>query len=341
MLTLAIDAMGGDDAPRIVIEGLALAHKRHPNVRFLVFGDAQKVTPLLQSYNLDPTLFEITHTDEVISGDTKPSLALRGFKSSSMRLAIQAVKDGHADGVVSAGNTGAYMALSRLILGTIQGVDRPALAGVLPTQKGSSIMLDLGANIDHTDDTLVKLAVMGEAFARAVLEKEHPRVGLLNVGSEELKGHATIRAAHQTLVQTGLLSSYVGFVEGTDITAGTIDVIVTDGFTGNVALKTAEGTAKLMSGVVREEFQRTLFNKLACLLLFDAFKRTKTRLNPSSYNGSPFLGLNGVAVKSHGGTDGPGFASAIRVAHNMIKGQINERIKQDLIRLTDLNTTLS
>ncbi|MFN7709344.1 MAG: phosphate acyltransferase PlsX [Holosporales bacterium] len=340
MLSLAIDAMGGDHAPKIVIEGLALACKRHPEVRFLLFGDAKVVMPLLQAHNIDPSVFEFTHTDEVITGDTKPSLALRGFKNASMRLAIQAVKDGLADGVVSAGNTGAYMALSRLILGAIQGVDRPALAGVMPTLKGGSIMLDLGANIDHTDDTLVKLAVMGEAFARAVLGRDHPRVGLLNVGSEEMKGHATIRAAHQTLVQTALLSSYIGFVEGTDITAGTVDVIVTDGFTGNVALKAAEGAVKLMSSVVREEFQRTWFSRLACLLLLQAFKRTKDRLNPSSYNGSPFLGLNGVAVKSHGGTDGHGFASAISVACNMIKGQINERIKHDLIRLADLNTNL-
>ena len=255
-MTIALDGMGGDRAPDMVVAGAAQAQARHPQIRFLLFGDRARLEPLL---NAEPRLkdrCEIRHTLEAIGAEDKPSQALRKGRNSSMRLAIDAVAEGHAAGVVSAGNTGALMAMAKFVLKTLPGIDRPAIASCLPTNRGECVMLDLGANIECDADNLVQFAVMGANFAHTVLGRLRPTVGLLNVGSEELKGHETIRAAAEMLrAVKGLAFEFYGFVEGDDIGKGTVDVVVTDGFTGNIALKTAEGTARLVTGFLAAAFR--------------------------------------------------------------------------------------
>jgi glycerol-3-phosphate acyltransferase PlsX len=333
-LTIALDAMGGDRAPEIVIQGAGIARKRLPAARFLIFGDEARVRPLLQRYPLVAENATLRHTGEAVGADVKPSIALRSGRASSMRLAIDAVSDGEAVGVVSAGNTGALMAMSKFVLKTIKGIDRPAMASFFPTLKGESVMLDLGANIACDAENLVQFAVMGEAFARSVLGTPLPSIGILNVGSEDMKGHDEVRTAAAILRDGALAEQFFGFVEGNDITAGTTDVIVTDGFTGNVALKTAEGTARLYGEFLRGAFKSSLPARLGYALARHAIQKVRERTDPRRYNGAMFLGLNGIVVKSHGGTDELGFANAINVAYDMAANRINERILEDLARLT-------
>jgi glycerol-3-phosphate acyltransferase PlsX len=325
--------MGGDKAPGVVVDGAALALERHPDLRFLIFGDEARVAPLLATRPKLSAAVELRHTADSIASDAKPSTALRGGRNSSMRLAIDAVRAGEADGVVSAGNTGALMALAKFVLRTLGSIDRPAIASFFPTQRGESVMLDLGANVECGADNLVQFAVMGEAFARTVLGVRQPTIGVLNVGSEEMKGHDEVRAAAATLRAGRLAPQFHGFIEGNDITEGTTDVVVTDGFTGNVALKTAEGTARLYSSFLRGAFASSLAAKLGYLLARHALAKLRERTDPRRYNGAMFLGLNGVVVKSHGGTDAVGFANAIGVAADMIANAINARISQELALL--------
>ncbi len=247
--------MGGDQAPDMVVEGAALARERSPNLRFLIFGDEAKLTPLLARHSDLAGASAIRHTAEFVSNTAKPTQALRSGRGSSMRLAIDAVRDGEAAGVVSAGNTGALMAMSKIVLRMLPGIDRPALLSFFPTTRGESVMLDLGANIDCDANNLVQFAVMGEVFARTVLGLEEPTVGLLNVGEEELKGNEAVKAAHGILKEAKLPIQFHGFVEGDDIPMGTVDVVVTDGFSGNIALKTAEGTAGLYSRFLRDDYR--------------------------------------------------------------------------------------
>lgn len=247
-----------------------------------------------------------------------------------MRLAIDAVRDGDAAGVISAGNTGALMAMAKFVLKTVPGIDRPAIAGFFPSMRGESVMLDLGANVDCTTENLVQFGVMGAAFARTVLGIQRPKVGLLNVGTEELKGHETVKAAAEILREIELPFEFSGFVEGSDFGPGTVDVFVTDGFTGNIALKTAEGTAKFYAWNLRAAFRRSLMSRLGYLLARPALLALRERLDPRSYNGALFVGLNGVVIKSHGGTDARGFASAIGVAVDMAHGKFNETLIEDL-----------
>jgi glycerol-3-phosphate acyltransferase PlsX len=251
-----------------------------------------------------------------------------------MRLSIDAVRDGAAAGVVSAGNTGALMAMAKFVLKTMPGIDRPAIASFFPTLRGESVMLDLGANVQCDADNLVQFAVMGNVFARTVLGVLHPTIGLLNVGSEELKGNEAVREAWSILRNTSLPGQFHGFIEGDDIAKGTVDVIVTDGFTGNIALKAIEGTAKLYSEFLRQTFMSTAFSRLGYLLARPAIRSLKARTDPRRYNGAIFLGLNGIAVKSHGGTDALGFANAIGVAVDMVTHQSIDRIRDDFARLT-------
>ncbi|MFO0295562.1 MAG: phosphate acyltransferase PlsX [Rhodospirillales bacterium] len=330
---ISLDAMGGDKAPGVVVDGAALALERHPDLRFLIFGDEARVAPLLATRPKLSAAVELRHTADWIASDAKPSAALRGGRNSSMRLAIDAVRAGEADGVVSAGNTGALMALAKFVLRTLGSIDRPAIASFFPTQRGESVMLDLGANVECGADNLVQFAVMGEAFARTVLGVRQPTIGVLNVGSEEMKGHDEVRAAAATLRAGRLAPQFHGFIEGNDITEGTTDVVVTDGFTGNVALKTAEGTARLYSSFLRGAFASSLAAKLGYLLARHALAKLRERTDPRRYNGAMFLGLNGVVVKSHGGTDAVGFANAIGVAADMIANAINARISQELALL--------
>jgi glycerol-3-phosphate acyltransferase PlsX len=327
---ISLDAMGGDSAPDMVVEGAEIALRRFPDTRFLFYGDESRLAPLLAARPSVSAASAIRHAPDAISGDAKPSVALRAGRSSSMRLAIDAVRAGEADGVVSAGNTGALMAMAKFVLKTLATIDRPAIASFFPTLRGESVMLDLGANIDCTADNLVQFAVMGDAFARTVLGVSQPTIGILNVGSEDLKGHDEVRAAAAALRAGPLAPQFHGFVEGNDITAGTTDVVVTDGFTGNVALKTAEGTARLYSEFLRGAFRSSLSAKIGYLFARNALGKVRERLDPRRYNGAMFLGLNGVVVKSHGGTDALGFANAICVAADMIANGINDRIRDDL-----------
>lgn len=328
-LTLSIDAMGGDNAPRMVVEGIDTALERMNGVRFLLFGDEKLLTPLLGEFRRAAEACEIRHTEDVITNDAKPAQALRQGRKSSMRLAINAVSDGEAAGVISAGNTGALMAMAKFVLKTLPGIDRPAIATFFPTHRGESVMLDLGANVECDAENLVQFAIMGEVFARNVLGLSHPSVGILNVGEEDLKGNQAVKTASQILQNSNLPIRFHGFVEGDDIAAGTVDVIVTDGFTGNIALKTAEGTAKLFGHFLKEALTSSPIAKIGALLAKRALGTFKVRVDPRRYNGAMFLGLNGICVKSHGGTDEVGFANAINVALELITHRINESIKED------------
>ncbi len=332
-MLISLDAMGGDNAPQMVVDGVDIALKRFPDAKFLLFGDEQRVAPLLAARPAVAAASEIRHTAEAVTGDMKPSVALRAGRGSSMRLAINAVQAGEAHGVVSAGNTGALMAMSKFVLKTLASIDRPAIASFFPTLRGESVMLDLGANVECTADNLVQFAVMGDAFARTVLGVQQPSIGILNVGSEELKGHEEVRAAAAILRAGPLAEQFHGFVEGNDITQGTTDVVVTDGFTGNVALKTAEGTARLYSAFLRGAFQSSVAAKLGYVFARHALQKVRERTDPRRYNGAMFLGLNGIVVKSHGGTDALGFANAIGVAIDMVSHGINARIRDELAQV--------
>jgi len=327
-LTIALDAMGGDKAPAIVVRGANIARQRHPEVRFLLVGRESEIRPHLDRLAKLAEVTTIVHTEDKVDSETKPSLALRSGRRSSMRLAIEAVRDGQAAAVVSAGNTGALMAMAKVVLRTMPGIDRPAIASFFPTHRGESVMLDLGANVQCDARNLVDFSIMGRAFARAVLGLSNPTHALLNVGSEEIKGHESLQEARTRLAALDP-ENFKGFVEGDDLSRGTVDVIVTDGFTGNVALKTAEGTAKLIAEFLNRTFRSSLFASLGYLLARQAMQKLRKRLDPRRYNGAVLLGLNGIVVKSHGGTDALGFAHAVSVAVDMVKYGVIERIAKD------------
>jgi glycerol-3-phosphate acyltransferase PlsX len=292
------------------------------------------LVPLLDKHPLAAKVSEIRHTDEAITNDQKVSSALRAGRNSSMRLAINAVGSGEAAGVISAGNTGALMAMAKFVLKTLPGIDRPAIAGYYPTQRGESVMLDLGANVDCDADNLVQFAVMGEVFARNVLGLENPSIGILNVGAENLKGNEAVKKASAMLQETSLPIKFHGFIEGDDISAGIVNVVVTDGFTGNIALKASEGTAKMFGEFLKQALSESLISKFGALLASNALKKFKMKVDPRRYNGAMFLGLNGICIKSHGGTDALGFANAIHVAEELITHSFNDRIKEDYALLS-------
>ncbi len=334
-LTIALDAMGGDAAPQMVLRGASIARRRYPKLEFLMFGREEVVLPQLNRMKRLTAITTFIHTDDVVGSDDKPSVALRGGRNSSMRLAINAVHEGKAAAMVSAGNTGALMVMAKFVLKTLPGVDRPAIAAFFPTLRGESLMLDLGANVVCDARNLVEFTVMGNAFARCVLGVLQPTYGLLNVGSEEQKGHESLHEASTVLRATHLPGEFVGFVEGDDIAKGTVDMIVTDGFTGNVALKTAEGTANLVNEYMRRTFKSSILAGLGYFLARPALHKLRKRLDPRRYNGAIFLGLNGITVKSHGGTDALGFAAAIGVAVDMHVNEIIEKTRADFAALTE------
>lgn len=328
--------MGGDRAPQMVIEGADLVASNNQNVKFLLFGNSSKMKPILQNTRYLKGRYEVIHTDEFIASDEKPSNALRKGKNSSMRLAIESVKDGKADTVVSAGNTGALMAMSKIVLRPLDQIDRPAIIGLIPNQKKqATILLDMGANIECSATTLFQFAVMGKAFARAVLKIENPKIGVLNVGSEEVKGHEEVQKVATFLKESDLKDNFYGYVEGDDITKGIVDVIVTDGFTGNITLKAIEGTAKLVSTSIKDGFYSSLFAKIGYLFAGSAIAKSTRNLDPRLHNGAMFIGLNGVAVKSHGSTDKIGFSNAIKVAISLVEDEINDQIAKELQHNTD------
>ena len=334
---IALDAMGGDRAPDMVLKGASIALQRFPQVQFVFFGAEGRLKPLLAKLPRLGARATIRHTDEVVTGDARPSVALRTGRRSSMRLAIDAVADGEADCVVSAGNTGALMAMAKFALKTLPGIDRPALASFFPTRRGESVMLDLGANVECDADNLVQFALMGDVFARTVLGLLQPTVGILNIGSEEMKGHEEVRAAAARLRDAGSPIRFHGFIEGDDIAAGTVDVIVTDGFTGNIAVKTAEGTARLYSEFLRAAFKHSVTARIGYAFAATALKKLRERLDPRRANGAVFLGLGGIAVKSHGGADSLGFANAIGVAVDMKINGFLDQIRTGVAALAELH----
>ncbi|MBY0511083.1 MAG: phosphate acyltransferase PlsX [Rhodospirillaceae bacterium] len=331
--TLSLDAMGGDYAPEIVLKGAAIARVRYPTAHFLLFGDEARLKPLLDADTALAAACTVRHTEQVISGEMKPSQAIRQGRQSSMWKSIEAVKNGEAAGVVSAGNTGALMAMAKIIMRPLPGIDRPAICSLFPTRLGETVMLDLGANAECDAQNLVQFAIMGECFARAILGLERPSVGLLNIGSEDVKGTGALREASQILRSTHLDLEFKGFIEGDDIAMGTVDVVVTDGFTGNVALKTAEGTAKLFGEFLKVAIRSSWLAKFGMLFAKPVLSQVMARTDARRYNGALFVGLNGVVVKSHGGTDAVGFANAIGVAVDMIARDLNRQIGEELAHM--------
>ncbi len=336
-LIIALDAMGGDFGPATVIPGAELAAIRHPGYKFMLFGDEPKITPILQKYPRLMACAQLRHCEVTIAMDEKPSQALRhGRGKSGMWQAIDAVRTGEAHAAVSAGNTGALMAMSRFILKTVPGVSRPAIAALWPTLRGESVVLDVGATVGADAAQLVEFAIMGEAMARCLFGLTKPTVGLLNVGVEEVKGLEQVKEAAKLLRQMSLPMEYYGFVEGDDIGKGTVDVVVTEGFTGNIALKTAEGTAKQVAAYLKLVLSRTIMSKLGAVLAQGAFNALKDRMDPRKHNGGVFAGLNGVVVKSHGGTDALGFATAIDVAIEMVSNGLVGKITEDVAQLNSM-----
>lgn len=332
-LVIAIDAMGGDAAPDIVVEGVDLAASRFPGARFELHGPQVRLEGLLATRDAARKASAVFHTDKLIGMDVKPSQALRQGRDSSMWNAIAAVEEGRAHAMVSAGNTGALMAIAMMRLRMMEGVHRPALVASWPTLKGYAAVLDVGANVQADASQLVEFAIMGEAFHRAVHGVDRPVVGLLNVGSEDQKGHEEIRAAARLMRESQVNLAFHGFVEGDDISRGVVDVVVTDGFTGNIALKTAEGTARLVSAFLKDALTSSAISKLGALIASPALRRLKDRMDPRTVNGGVFLGVNGLVVKSHGGTDGPGFAAALSVALRLAGSHYRDEIAANLARL--------
>ena len=331
---IALDAMGGDVGPSVVIPGAAVSLTRHPDAEFLLFGERGAIDVQLAKYPALKAVSSVIHTDVAVSMHDKPSQALRrGRKTSSMWLAIEAVKKGEADVAVSAGNTGALMAMARFCLRTLPGVDSPAIAAVWPTVRGDSVVLDLGATIGGDAQHLVTLALLGSAMASVLFDLTKPTVGLLNIGVEEIKGREEVREAAELLREMNLPQlEYVGFVEGDGIGRGAADVIVAEGFSGNIALKAAEGTARQISEFLREALSRRFLSRIGYLLARPAFRALRDKLDPNKSNGGVLLGLNGVVVKSHGGTDADGFAYAVDVGYEMARYDLLNKINQMLKR---------
>lgn len=331
---IALDAMGGDVGAAVVIPGAAISLTRHPETEFLLYGNSEMINRELARHPALKAVSRVVHTDVAVRMDEKPSQALRrGRKTSSMWLAIDAVKRGEADVAISAGNTGALMAMSRLHLRMLPGIERPALSAIWPTLRGESIVLDVGASIGGDAQHLASLALMGSAMARVLFDLERPTVGLLNIGEEEIKGVEEVKEAASLLRALNLPQlDFIGFIEGDGIGKGAADVIVTEGFTGNIALKAAEGTARQIAEYIRSAMSRTWRSKIGYIFARGAFRALRDKMDPGKGNGGVFLGLNGIVIKSHGGADAEGYASAVDVGYEMVKYDLLTKINQTLHR---------
>ena len=329
---IAVDAMGGDEGVRVMIDGAAEARRRHDQFKFLLVGDETRIKRALEDHPNLREASEILHCDDVVAGDEQPSKALRRDKTTSMGLAVNAVKEGHAGAAVSAGNTGALMAMSKLALRTMPGIERPALAAIMPTLGDNDVMmLDLGANTEADARNLVQFAIMGAAYSRILTGKQKPRVRLLNIGTEENKGFDRLRdAANQLQDATGLDMQFDGYVESDKINRGEVDVVVTDGFSGNIALKAIEGTARFVTDLLRRAFTSSIRSKVGFLVSRPATELLKHHLDPNNHNGAVFLGLNGVVVKSHGSANAVGVANAVAVAARLLEENLIDRITTGL-----------
>lgn len=340
-LIVALDGMGGDKAPESVVRGAARIAKKSDNINFLIFGNEQPIKQQIENYSILNNRISIIHSDETISDDEKPSAALRR-KGTSMRLAIEAVRDGKAHCIVSSGNTGALMALSMFILTRMPGIERPAIACFCPTIHGNVCLLDVGANVTADARNLVDFSIMGKLFYQVFFDKPNPRIALLNIGEEEVKGNDNVKRAAHLLRESSGEFNYVGFVEGNFMMYDNSDVIVTDGFSGNILLKTAEGSAKLYGHFVRTAFYSSIMAKIGYIFARQQIEKLRQRLDPRNYNGAMILGLNGICVKSHGSADAIGFANAIEVAVNLVQKGFIEKMSEDLEKcdfsLLDSNT---
>ena len=332
---IAVDAMGGDEGVRVMVSGAALARRRHDKFKFLLVGDETRIKAALDHHPNMRNASEILHCEDVVKGDEKPTQALRRAKKTSMGLAIEAVKKGDAGAAVSAGNTGALMAMSKVSLRTMPGIDRPALAGLMPTlEEHDVVMLDLGANTECDARNLVQFAIMGAAYARIVTGRDKPRVRLLNIGTEETKGTGELQEAAQRLRgATGLALSFEGYVEADKINRGHVDVVVSDGISGNIALKAIEGSARFVTDLLKSAFRSSLRSKIGFLVSRPATELLRHHLDPNNHNGAVFLGLNGVVVKSHGSATAAGVANAVAVAARLLEESLTERISADLAEL--------
>lgn len=334
--TIALDAMGGDFGPSVVVPGAAISAERQPNAAFVFYGKEPEIRTVLSAHPALEKRSRVVHTDFVIASDEKPSQAMRRGKGSSMWMALEAVKSGEAAAAVSGGNTGALMAMAKLILRPLPGIERPAIAALWPTVNAECIVLDVGANIGATAQHLTDFAILGAGMARVLFHIERPAVGLLNVGSEEIKGNEEVKAAHAWLKEHDLPIFYKGFVEGDEIGHGAADVIVVEGFAGNIALKTAEGTAKQVGRYIKDAMTSSLVTKLGAWIARGGFLALKDRMDPRRLNGGTFLGLSGIAIKSHGGSDALGFASAIDLAYEMADSGLIARLTSDLANCQSL-----
>ncbi len=323
--TVSLDAMGGDFGVTVVAEAAVAYLKDHPDTSLILVGDEQEVLGELSRIHAEPSdRLRVHHASQRIEMDESPSRALRSKKDSSMRVAVNLVKEGAADACVSAGNTGALVATARYVLKMLSGIDRPAITSAIPSIQGQTYMLDLGANVGCSSEHLLQFAVMGAVLASAIDEIENPRVGLLNIGEEEIKGNDQVKHAHEILLKSGL--NYIGYVEGDDVYCGDVNVVVCDGFAGNVSLKSSEGVAKTISHFIQQEFKQNLFTKLCGLLALPVLKSFRRRIDPRCYNGASLLGLRGVVIKSHGGADAFSFQHAIDIARLEVVKQVPQMI---------------
>lgn len=326
-VTLAVDLMGGDKAPKATIEGIKEALKRNENVSFICFGSCEAINKAKHILHTNRCEF-VESSDDILASD-KVSIAMRK-KQSSMSLCLKATQEGKADASVSSGNTGALMAISKLYFRTIDGISRPAICTVIPTIESTSVLLDMGANAECTAENLLEFAIMGSAFVKGAFGVSNPTVGIINIGEEETKGTPLVQGAYHLFKQSIIAKNFSGFIEGDELHNGKVNVIVTDGFTGNVVLKTMEGSGKTMKYFLQHYMLESILGKLALLIGFPCFKKIKSKIDPNKYNGAMFLGLNGIAVKSHGSSNAEGFANAIEVAYNLVVSNINTTVKEEI-----------
>ncbi len=329
-IKIAIDVMGSDNGPKAIISGASLSKIRNPNISYIFFGDKNLIKRYIKDYNNLKNAYDIVHAEEQVLPEDKPSLTLRKRNITSMGIAIRHLSECKVDALVSAGNTGALMAMSKLQLRMLDGILRPAIAATFPHEKGEFVFLDLGANTDCNIDNFMQFAIMGSEFAKVVLGKDNPRIGILNIGTEQDKGKSVINEAAKLLKKSYLSKNFIGYIEGTDMTKGIADVVVADGFSGNIALKTAEGVAVLCSSYIKKIFSGSILGKISYLLLSKKLISLKDMLDPRKRNGALFLGLNGIVVKSHGSADNLSFATAIDLAHDFAKEKVADKITKNL-----------
>ena len=330
MIKIAVDAMGGDGSPKKIIDGIILNNKSNKNVFYKIFGDQNQISELIKN-KIDSKFYEVIHTDKVIKSTDSPLEGAKRGKETSMWLAIQSVKEKKADIIISAGNTGALLVVAKLNLKMIENIDKPALSALWPNKKGMSVVLDLGANIECSSKNLMDFSIMGASLYTSLYPDEKPNVALLNIGSEELKGNETIKETYQILNDKNSVNyNFAGYIEGNHLMDGDVNVIVSDGFTGNVALKTAEGTANFITNELKKTMTGNIMGKISSLLNISNLKKFKKRLDPRLYNGAIFIGLDSPVVKSHGGTDYIGFSNSLDVCHRIVKGNLIEKIKHNI-----------